>query len=81
MKAGLWIALSCAALWVVPAKAWGNFGHMEAAAVAWDQLTPAAKKEATRLLKLNPQYSTWIQGVLANQRDEVTFVKAATWSE
>lgn len=81
MKAGLWITLSCAALGVVPANAWNNFGHMEAAAVAWDQLTPAAKKEATRLLRLNPQYSGWTQGVPANEHDQVAFVVAATWPD
>ncbi|WP_050385875.1 S1/P1 nuclease [Bradyrhizobium pachyrhizi] len=81
MKAHFWIALGCALLFGAPANAWNNFGHMEAAAVAWSQLTPAAKQEATRLLKLNPQYDGWIQGVPASQRDQVAFVKAATWSD
>jgi hypothetical protein len=75
------IGLFCIALFAAPAHAWNNFGHMEAAAVAWGQMTPAAKAEATRLLKLNPQYSTWIQGVAAGQRDQVAFVKAATWPD
>jgi|SRR5579871_626386 len=66
---------------VAPAQAWNNFGHMEAAAVAWDKLTPAAKKKATRLLKLNPQYKTWIKGVPVGQRDQIAFVKAATWPD
>jgi hypothetical protein len=81
MKAGFWITLVCSGLWAVPAVAWNSFGHMEAAAVAWTQLTPAAKTEATRLLKLNPQYSTWTQGVPEDQRDQVAFVKAATWPD
>jgi hypothetical protein len=81
MKAGFWITLVCSGLWAVPAVAWNSFGHMEAAAVAWTQLTPAAKMEATRLLKLNPQYRTWTQGVPDDQRDQVAFVKAATWPD
>ncbi|WP_439406387.1 S1/P1 nuclease [Bradyrhizobium sp. DASA03076] len=81
MKTRVWIALGCAVLFAAPAKAWNNFGHMEAAALAWNQLRPAAKQEATRLLKLNPQYDGWIQGVPASQRDQVAFVKAATWSD
>lgn len=81
MKRSFWMALCCAALVAAPAKAWNSFGHMEAAAVAWSQLTPAAKKEATRLLKLNPQYGGWVQGVAASQRDQVAFVKAATWPD
>lgn len=68
-------------LFGAPAKAWNNFGHMEAAALAWSQLTPAAKQEATRLLKLNPQHDGWIQGVPASRRDQVAFVKAATWPD
>jgi hypothetical protein len=54
---------------------------MEAAAVAWTQLTPAAKTEASRLLKLNPQYGAWTSGVAEDQRDLVAFVKAATWPD
>lgn len=45
------------------AQAWNGFGHRESAAVAWEKLTPVAKKEATRLLKINPQYALWIKGV------------------
>src|SRR5262245_20205008 len=64
-----------------PVQAWHSFGHMEVAAVAWDQLTPAAKKEATRLLKKNPQYKTWTKGVAAGERDRIAFMKAATWPD
>ncbi|MCP3460703.1 S1/P1 nuclease [Bradyrhizobium sp. CCGUVB23] len=81
MKIRFLIALGCAVLVGSSANAWNNFGHMEAAALAWSQLTPAAKQEATRLLKLNPQYDGWIQGVPAGQRDQVAFVKAATWPD
>ncbi|MCP3475837.1 S1/P1 nuclease [Bradyrhizobium sp. CCGUVB1N3] len=81
MKIRFLIALGCAVLFGSSANAWNNFGHMEAAALAWSQLTPAAKQEATRLLKLNPQYDGWIQGVPASQRDQVAFVKAATWPD
>lgn len=81
MKIRFLIALGCAVLVGSSANAWNNFGHMEAAALAWSQLTPAAKQEATRLLKLNPQYDGWIQGVPASQRDQVAFVKAATWPD
>jgi hypothetical protein len=65
----------------LPARAWNNFGHMETAAVAWSQLTPEAKKEATRLLKINPQYKTWTEGAAGDEVDEIAFVKAATWPD
>jgi hypothetical protein len=70
-----------AILWVTPALAWNSFGHMESAAVAWELLTPKAKQEATRLLKLNPQYKSWTKGVAADKQDQIAFVMAATWPD
>jgi hypothetical protein len=64
-----------------PSVAWNSFGHMEAAANAWSQLTPQAKQEATRLLKLNPQYKTWTKDVAPDKRDQIAFVMAATWPD
>ena len=64
----VWLAVSFMGLLMTPARAWNNFGHMEAAAVAWNQLTPAAKSEATRLLKLNPQYDEARLGRLRESR-------------
>lgn len=81
MRHNLLAIAGCLCLSIAPARAWNGFGHMEAAAVAWEQLTPAAKKEATRLLKMNPQYKTWIRGLTAGQRDQIAFVKAATWPD
>lgn len=73
--------ISALALGSTPALAWNSRGHMAVAAVAWDHLTPAAKARATALLKLNPYYSTWIQGVATADQDRVAFLKAATWSD
>ena len=81
MKSYLWIIIACLCLSVLPARAWDNFGHMEVAAVAWKQLTPQARKEAVRLLNINPQHKTWIKGVAAAQRNQVLFVMAATWPD
>ena len=39
-----------------PAHAWNDFGHMTVAAVAWQHLNPAARAQATQLLRLNPDY-------------------------
>lgn len=47
-------------LWSTTAWAWWDEGHMRVAAMAWEQLTPATKAEAGRLLKLNPDYQEWI---------------------
>jgi S1/P1 Nuclease len=64
-----------------PALAWDNFGHMEVAAVAWELMSGPAKTEATRLLKLNPQYHQWIAEVPADKRDKYAFMLAATWPD
>jgi hypothetical protein len=64
-----------------PASAWFEFGHMEAAAVAWNKLTPAARASATRLLKLNPQYPSWVMGVSDQDRDMIAFLRASLWAD
>jgi|EndMetStandDraft_8_1072994.scaffolds.fasta_scaffold68796_2 hypothetical protein len=78
------IAAAALALLVIasaPAQAWNDFGHMEVAAVAWSKLKPAARARAIALLKLSPQYDTWIAGVPAGKRDQIAFVRAATWPD
>jgi hypothetical protein len=64
-----------------PALAWNNFGHMTVAAVAYEQLTPSARKKAVALLKLNPAYPDWVTNVPEQERDLVAFVTAATWPD
>jgi hypothetical protein len=51
------------AMWTAPARAWDDQGHMMVATVAWEKLNPAVKKRAIELLKLNPDYETFIAGV------------------
>ena len=63
------------------AQAWHAAGHMMTAAVAWEQMTPAARKRASELLKLNPDYSTWVKGIAATAKDKTAFVRAATWPD
>jgi hypothetical protein len=51
------------------------------AAVAYEKLTPSAKKKAAALLKLNPAYPDWVANASDQDRDEVAFVTAATWPD
>lgn len=64
-----------------PALAWNARGHMIVATIAWDQMTPAAKARAIELLRLNPNYDDWIEGVPADLRDVVAFANATTWPD
>jgi hypothetical protein len=67
------------ALTTVPALAWDNLGYMEVAAVAWSKLTPTAR--AAELLKISPMYNVLTRNTSAGQRDQVAFVRAATWPD
>src|SRR5437868_3514443 len=64
-----------------PALAWNAHGHMLIAAVAWQDMTPAARARAGKLLKRNPMYSQWTAGVAKRQRAQVAFMRAATWPD
>lgn len=61
--------------------AWGDFGHMTVAAIAYKYLTPESKARVATLIQLNPNYSDWIADVPAESQDQVAFMKAATWPD
>jgi hypothetical protein len=63
------------------ADAWHAAGHMMTAAVAWDQMTPAARKRAVELLKKNKDYDDWIKDVPDPNKDKTAFVRASTWPD
>jgi len=64
-----------------PAQAWWDEGHMQIAYIAYTKLTPAVKDRADALLKLNPDYATWIAGAPAGMESEYAFVHGATWAD
>lgn len=78
---GFACALATTAALIGPASAWDGFGHMEVAAVAWEQMSESAKTRSIALLKHNPQYKSWIKGVAAKDRAKFTFMMAATWPD
>jgi hypothetical protein len=63
------------------AAAWNAKGHMTVAAVAWKNMTPESRAKASALLRLNPDYSVWVQGVPPADVDVVAFLKASTWPD
>jgi hypothetical protein len=63
------------------AQAWDDQGHMMVAAVAWDHLSASTRVKVTALLKLNPDYQTWITGAAPDAVDQIAFVEAATWPD
>lgn len=61
--------------------AWDELGHMTAASVAYDQLTPDVRKKVVKLLKINPKYTTWVAGVAAKDKDRTAFLRASIWAD
>jgi hypothetical protein len=69
------------ALCATGARAWDGEGHMMVASLAWDHLNASTRAKVTALLKLNPDYQTWIAGVAPESVDRIAFVEAATWPD
>ncbi|MBZ9678261.1 S1/P1 nuclease [Mesorhizobium sp. ES1-1] len=81
------LAVVCLCSWSSYAMAWWDEGHMRVAATAWDLLSPAAKAEASRLIRMNPQYNAWVAAVpqpyigALRDIDRYTFIRAAVWAD
>ena len=74
-------------LWSIPAAAWWDEGHMRIAAMAYELLTPGAKAEANRLIRLNPKYEEWKAAVpetpdgRPKDVDRNAFIRASVWAD
>lgn len=54
---------------------------MQTAAVAYGRLTPEAREKVDALLKLNPDYQTWVAGVAPRDAGKYAFIRAAVWAD
>src|SRR5712692_1090169 len=76
-------------LWItilnVPSYGWFSAGHMTVAYVAYQQLTPQMKDRVDVLLRLNPDYDTWVAKLPSGASDAdkrmMVFMIAATWPD
>jgi S1/P1 Nuclease len=64
-----------------PSSAWWDEGHMQIAAVAYDQLTPAVRAKVDALIRLNPAYPRWIASFPPEKAARYAFIRAATWAD
>jgi S1/P1 Nuclease len=81
MRSWFAIVTVCASLVGDPAVAWWDGGHTQIAAVAYERLDPAVRAKVDALIKLNPDYSKWVDGVADADRDRSAFVHASTWAD
>jgi hypothetical protein len=63
------------------AAAWGDLEHMMAGAIAYDRLTPEVREKVTALLRLNPQYAAWVDGVPEEEQSRISFLRASRWAD
>src|SRR5690606_2100980 len=54
---------------------------MAIAALAYPQLTAAARQRIDTLLKHNPDYAVWVRDIDSAERERVAFMRAATWPD
>lgn len=64
-----------------PALAWNAAGHRLAAAVAWREMSPAARAAAGRLLAAHPDHAQWIARAKEGEADYAAFLAASTWPD
>jgi len=64
-----------------PLYAWFDGGHMLVAYIAYRNLTPKTRARVDALLKLNPMYIEWTQGVSDDQKGLVAFLHGSVWPD
>lgn len=78
-RAYAWLA--CLALAAFPCYGWFDAGHMTVAYIAYKNLTPRVRARVDALLKLNPMYAGWTNGVPDTGKGLTAFVRASTWAD
>ncbi len=66
-----------------PASAWNGTGHEIVALIAWQDLTPQARENVTRLLQAHPDYADMLTkaDTPADDKPRQAFLTAATWPD
>jgi hypothetical protein len=79
----LFAVVSFAILSVFPTSlaAWWDGGHMQIAALAYERLTPQARTRVDALVKLNPDYPSWVGCLPVDQKDKLAFIRASAWAD
>ena len=87
-RPGLAVALLCA--WTLlaaapTARAWNQAGHLLTASVAYDQLTPAQRAAALKVLEASPDHARWLaaapKDLTGDDAGRHVFMQAARWPD
>lgn len=65
----------------LPAWAWNAAGHRLVAALAWQEMSPAARERSSALLRLHPDHARWLQRQREADQDYGVFLEASTWPD
>ncbi|MDR1367974.1 MAG: S1/P1 nuclease [Candidatus Accumulibacter sp.] len=63
------------------ASAWNAGSHRLVALIAWDRLSPAARREVATLLRAHPDFESWTKRSRGQNLDETAFIEASTWPD
>ncbi|MDR2626376.1 MAG: S1/P1 nuclease [Zoogloeaceae bacterium] len=61
--------------------AWNAAGHRQIAALAWEEMTPATRRQATDLLRQHPDYARWRKRQREKDPDYGVFLEASVWAD
>jgi S1/P1 nuclease len=75
------VAIVTVVLVASPLFAWDGKGHMTVAYIAYKNLSDDTRIRVDELLKKNPQYHSWTNGVPKKKRGLVAFLNAAMWPD
>ncbi|HRE15964.1 MAG TPA: S1/P1 nuclease [Rhodocyclaceae bacterium] len=64
----------------MPARAWNAAGHRIVAAIAWQELTPAARLQIAMVLVAHPEYARWVKPGTDGQ-EQAAFIEAGCWPD
>src|SRR5579883_255393 len=86
MRAYFLLAVLAASAGLQPLRSWDGQGHMMVAWVAFQHLDAATRAKVVRLLRLHPDYNTWVAGIPddeahRDQRLQRAMMLAATWPD
>jgi hypothetical protein len=71
----------CCFLLPAASHAWNAAGHRQIAALAWEEMRPATRRQAAALLRQHPDYPRWRERQRESDPDYGVFLEASIWAD